>query len=387
MTPLRDALASVRSIISAEVDRLEQTSTLSTVNDVKDYLDRQARSIDERRFADAITETLSERDAKLIEIERESNIRLQLLNESSQMTSLFERQVLDLQQTLEVNGQALAEYARRLQLAESKLQTIREEIISVDVFTYGDPIVLVGTGWHSYESFGEDSFRWVGDNARLNVALLTHAPYDLVLDVEPGPAVGNKPFDLVVLENGKEIATRKVIGRDKIHIPLGAGKPSVRTLELKAVTAAPPLPAPGDARVLKFRIFSIGLEVGAKDVVALAEGLVAAKGWYPIEEYAGETFRWAGPEVTIEKQPGAHVDSVVLEIEPGPGVDFGPVKLTVLAGDKAKGEVTVSGREIVEIPWPEGTNGSPVRLRVEGGGKMIPTDPRVMNFRAFIIAT
>jgi hypothetical protein len=256
----------------------------------------------------------------------------------------------------------------------------------MDVFTLGDPIALAGTGWHSYESSGENSFRWVGDNARLNVALLTHAPYDLVIEAEPGPAVGNKPFDLVVLEGGKEIATRKVVGREKIRIPLGSGKPTVRTLELKVANAAKALPAPGDSRILKFRVFRIGL-VFAKDVVAVTEGLIAAKGWYPIEQYAGETFRWAGPEVTIEKIKDAHVDSFVLDVEPGPGVDFGPLKLTVLAGDKANGDFSVSVRERIVIPWPQGTDGNPVRLRVEGGGKTIATDPRVMNFRAFIIAT
>ncbi len=253
----------------------------------------------------------------------------------------------------------------------------------MDVFTRGDSIALLGGSWHVFESNGSDSFRWVGENARLNVAQLTRAPYELAIEIEPGAAVGNKPFDLAVLENGTTFASARVVGRETIRIDLGSGEPRVRELTLQTQNTAPPLPLPSDPRVLKYRVFSISVERKAFDVVSLADGLKPAQGWYPLESSEGETFRWVGPEAVIETQNGAHVDQVSLDIEPGPGVGGGPLKLKIWAGDKQHGEVVVKYRERIEIPWPKSTNGAPLRLRVEGGGKLIPSDPRVMNFRAF----
>ncbi len=351
-----------------------------------------------RSFANELTETLTERDAKLVEIERESTIRLQLLEESSRAASEFERLVSNLKSTLEVNGLAMAEYARRVESAESELMTYRERYealashapfqskgTSLDIYKPEDSVILAGTGWHSFELDGADSFRWAGQDVRLHVAQLTRAPYELALEIEPGPAVGNKPFDLVISESGTQVTRVKVFGRQTIKIDLGSGEPRVRMLSLEAANAAPSLPAPGDPRVLKFRIFKIDVTRSANDVVSLANGFKAAQGWYPLETYNGETFRWAGPEVSIEAPSGASVDAVALEVEPGPGVDFGPLKLKVVAGDVTNGEFVVKHRERIVIPWPKNFNGNPLKLRVEGGGKMISTDPRVMNFRAFAL--
>lgn len=252
----------------------------------------------------------------------------------------------------------------------------------MDVFKEGEPIALISGGWYAPESAGPDSFRWVRDGAQLNVAQLTRAPYELLLEVEPGPAVGNKPFDLVVLENGSPFATAKVPGRQTLRIDLGSGAPRVRALTLKAENGAPPLPLPGDPRVLKYRVFRLAVERKV-DVVSLAKGLRIGQGWYALESFNGETFRWVGAEVSIEVQPGAHVESLTLDVEPGPGVDSKPFKLRVLAGDSSLGEIVVKYRERIEIPWPKSANGAALRLQVVGGGKLVPSDQRVMNFRAF----
>jgi hypothetical protein len=252
----------------------------------------------------------------------------------------------------------------------------------VDIFTQGDPIALLGGSWYGLEGAAADPFRWVADSATMHVAQLTRAPYDLVIEAEPGPAVDNKPFDLALIEGGAVVSSLRLEGRQALRFDLASGDPRVRVFTLKCRNVAGAAVVPGDTREMKFRVFRISLERRGSDVVSQVNGLKVAQGWYPLETFGGEIFRWAGPEAIIEAQPGAHVDAVVLDIEPGPGVGVGPLKLKVFAGSTAAGEIVVATRERVEIPWPK-SNGAALRLRVDGGGKMIATDPRVMNFRAF----
>jgi hypothetical protein len=253
----------------------------------------------------------------------------------------------------------------------------------VDVFRQDGSIALLGNGWHACEQFGETPFRWVGDDARLNVAQITHAPYTLSFEVEPGPAVGNKPFDLVVLEDAKQISSLRVSGRETMTIDLAAGIPRVRMLTLRARNAFPPQIPPGDPRILKYRVMNFTLSIKDDDVVSAAEGMAVGKGWYPLERFNGERFRWAGPEAIIQIDASAALEAVKLDIEPGPGVDFGPLKINVFAGNDAKGHIVIKNRERITIPWSRLPNSPELRLLVNGGGKMVSTDARAMNFRAF----
>ncbi len=252
----------------------------------------------------------------------------------------------------------------------------------MDILHQGDVVALIGNAWYGPETEANSAFRWISNDARFNVSQLTRAAYRLVIEIEPGPGVGLKPFDLVITEGENILKTSNLKGRETLHLDLGAGEPRVRELALRVTNAADSVIVPGERRSLKMRVFKIALERGGVDVVSVDQGLKVGAGWYALEEFKGQIFRWGGSEAVIEAQFGAKVDSFALDIEPGPGVGAGPLKFKVFAGDQEQGKFEVTTRERIEIPWPT-TAGSTLRLRVESGGKSIASDPRVMNFRAF----
>jgi hypothetical protein len=72
----------------------------------------------------------------------------------------------------------------------------------------------------------------------------------------------------------------------------------------------------------------------------------------------------------------------LLEVEPGPGVNSKPFTLRILdESGVQKTEALVKTRQVVEIP--AGDAPVTLTLHAEGGGKLIGSDKRVMNFRAF----
>src|SRR5439155_6706010 len=80
-------------------------------------------------------------------------------------------------------------------------------------------------------------------------------------------------------------------------------------------------------------------ENAPEDVVALRSGLVlVGDGWYPLENFAGETFRWVNNDAEIVIPTSAAPNRRLrVELEPGPGVAGQRFDLQVLDG---------SGREL-----------------------------------------
>jgi hypothetical protein len=120
-------------------------------------------------------------------------------------------------------------------------------------------VVLAGAGWYPKETAADGlPFRWVHDGAWIDLAQLPSLAYDVTLDVEPGPAVGLQPFELVLFKDGKtRLAALEVPGRKKVTFQLPAGDPSLHHIELRAESSAEAVDAPGDSRTLKYRVFSI----------------------------------------------------------------------------------------------------------------------------------
>jgi hypothetical protein len=255
----------------------------------------------------------------------------------------------------------------------------------VDIFREGDPVALLGTGWFALESFKGDSFRWVSNDAKLHVARLRSCAYTVSLTLEPGPGLGSKPFDLSVRDDGsRELATLKIQGKQTVSFELPAGEPSVHKLTLHVDGGG--RTALGDDRILNFRVFNITMAPGASDIILSNLGLKLGSGWYPIENFNGETFRWVGNEAIVEAQDPGKAKVVRLDVEPGPGVGFAPFKLSVATNDSAQASVIeISGRQEIAIPLPKTHEASKVRLKVEGGGKAVPGDARILNFRAFAL--
>lgn len=254
----------------------------------------------------------------------------------------------------------------------------------MDIFS-DNALALEGGGWYPLEEFRNESFRWVSNDARLTVATLRPVPYGLALLIEPGPGVGLKPFELKLLDSeAKPVGSVRVAGKQTVTVPIPAGEPRIHRLVLHVDGGD--TKALRDNRILNFRVFKLGLIAEKGDIVPVGKGLKVGAGWGPLETFNNETFRWAGKEATLEvAEIGA---KPVLQVEPGPGVDRKPFKLTVLddAGTALE-EIEVKGREIITLrALPAGKAGSSTyRLRVDGGGKTTPGDSRVMNFRAFSI--
>jgi hypothetical protein len=362
-------------------------------------LDRRARRLGEARFGEQLASALAERDTRLIEMETHATKRYHLLEQATSAARRFEIETQEVRAELDIERAARRDLQRNLEQSTAQAQELealcadlrernRRNLSggsSVDIFREGDPLVLNGAGWYIVEEGPKGPFRWVSSEAEFSVAQLTRSPYTLAVEIEPGPAVGSKPFDIGVFEGDTRIATLGVPGRKIVDLDLLAGPPRVRRLTLRVENAGPPSPTPGDTRTLSYRMFKMELTRKAADILHAGSGAKVGTGWHPLETFKGETFRWAGPEAIIDLEKGDLPVRVALDVEPGPGVGLKPFKIKTFLNDKALGEIDVQKRQRIELTCPAGAAGK-LLLKVEGGGKSAPNDPRIMNFRAFSAA-
>ncbi len=124
----------------------------------------------------------------------------------------------------------------------------------------------------------------------------------------------------------------------------------------------------------------------AVDVADPGSGIVFGEGWFAPACHAGVVFRWAGSEAEIEAAPpDGRRSTLVMELEPGPGVGFRPFQMEILEESGAPlGEVQIPCRgELLLDGVFRGAGARRMRLRVRGGGQRVPYDTRVLNFRVF----
>lgn len=248
----------------------------------------------------------------------------------------------------------------------------------MDILTPANNTSL-GAGWFPLETYRAESFRWVTNDAEIYAASLRNVKHYLNIHLEPGPGLNLKPFELLVKENDDTLARTTVKGRQMVSIELPAAEPAVRKLLLHVEGGGKA--APNDTRVLNFRVFKLTFVPAPIDVLPPELGAKLGSGWYPLETFNGETFRWAGEDakVTISDPGGAK--SFLIEVEPGPGVNSKPFVLRVLNDSGVQvTEANVKARQVVEIPLDGSAS---LTLHAEGGGKQIGSDKRIMNFRAF----
>jgi hypothetical protein len=289
--------------------------------------------------------------------------------------------------------------------------------------------VRFGRGWHGFERWDGEPFRWVGNDAGLAITLPSAAAPVLRLEVEPGPGVENRPFWLQMRDaSGRTVARGFIGGRQFIDLtlPLIAGK--TQYFYLHAEGGGRPITK--SARILNFRVLRLAwvgrpgggtrsaergarsilgasrfalralrsiaepagtfhvvsgdvFQLAKEDIAAAGMGIRFGRGWYPVERNQGVLSRWAGEDATIAVQGPVSSDQVLsLELQPGPGVGHSPFTLHVQ--DRAGQTVAqglVSGREIVHLLLPLIHQETQYfRLRVIGGGRRIPSDPRILNF-------
>ena len=125
------------------------------------------------------------------------------------------------------------------------------------------------------------------------------------------------------------------------------------------------------------------------DIVPSVSAITLGAGWYPFETYAGQSFRWVDNDaVFIIPKPDNTVAKIAVELEPGPGlgVNTKAFTLDVIGDGSVAASTVVRGHQRVRLDLPVliGKDNA-FRFHVAGGGKKIPSDKRVLNFRVFAL--
>ena len=254
------------------------------------------------------------------------------------------------------------------------------------------PADLAGRG---LEPAGVYADGWISQNASVNL----YQPEGDQLIVVRGmtPKIAREDFrtDLELRVDGETVAKR----------PLGLGEftlearvpshPGKRRIGL-VFSASQQLPA-GDGRTVGALLRFAGFEplparkLGAGDeIVERGSGVrLGAAGWHQLETFQNETFRWVSNDARIAVYgAGRGGRRLALTLQSGPGLEGRPFILRVLDGEGRQVDAAeVVGRKKVDLFLPlEAGRESDFRLHVEGGGKPSPNkDPRIMNFRVFLI--
>jgi hypothetical protein len=244
-------------------------------------------------------------------------------------------------------------------------------ILRADIVPSNEPLTL-GPNWFPYESFKGESFRWVDNDAAFT---LSGAARKLTIDLQPGPGTDFKPFLLRVFDaKGKQIQQANVQGRVSLTLAL----PATGTYKLHAEGGG--RKTPHDPRVLNFRVFrfsSGSSGPAATDITGSAVTL--GQGWYPIERFGVDLFRWVNNDAVFTTTG----NRLVTEVEPGAGMGGKPLPLRVLdASGKQVQAVELRSRQTITLllPHARGTSAT-YRFHIDGGGRKIPSDPRILNFR------
>jgi len=141
-----------------------------------------------------------------------------------------------------------------------------------------------------------------------------------------------------------------------------------------------------NAREGTFQLTQEGLPALASNDIADPEsGIFLGAGWYSVERYEKEYFRWVNDDALLTLKPGGRGGCVLLlDVEPGPGVRYRPFLLQILDDQRTLlQEQLVERRKLLRLPLAADKASATLTLRVIGGGSKVSHDPRVMNFRVF----
>uniref|UniRef100_Q02BK3 Uncharacterized protein n=1 Tax=Solibacter usitatus (strain Ellin6076) TaxID=234267 RepID=Q02BK3_SOLUE len=117
--------------------------------------------------------------------------------------------------------------------------------------------LLFGPGWFAVESHIKgENFRWASEYAEILLPPARDAGSSLMFQIEPGPATGGLPLDLLVEAAGQPIARLEIDRRSWVRLPLAAPLPEKIVLRANTLGAAAEL----DLRPLCFRVFRMDWE-------------------------------------------------------------------------------------------------------------------------------
>ena len=140
-----------------------------------------------------------------------------------------------------------------------------------------------------------------------------------------------------------------------------------------------------NAREGTFFVDREGRRVAAsRDIVGPDAGIFLGEGWFAPEYDGARAFRWVENNACLTVQPPDSIQTLVLEVEPGPGVGCGSFDL---AFSDERGvtlaEIRITGRSKVSLPLSPGPGPRNLLLRTKQGGRPAPRDPRILDFRVF----
>lgn len=124
-----------------------------------------------------------------------------------------------------------------------------------DIVRQGHGIRL-GSGWDVLETFDNETFRWVTNDAQFLVMGLQAGARRLSITAQPGPGLGGKPLVLKVTDaSGRQVDVAEFPKRAtaEVFVPVEAGKETEFRLHVDGGGKA----AAKDPRTLNFRVFEI----------------------------------------------------------------------------------------------------------------------------------
>lgn len=248
--------------------------------------------------------------------------------------------------------------------------------------------ISFGAGWYLPETVDKQSYRWVNNKAEITVTMPDEdASAAVHLELEPGPGLDSKPFELLVANVANNVVTRrKIEGRETIRLSLPLAPGQTETFRLQVEGGGKQ--TPNDSRILNFRVFGAKFGQHTPDVTRLGGGITLGAGWYDPEFGNGRPFRWVGnnAELTVT-MPEDKTAPLTMELEPGPGVDFKPFELQVRsAAGQPIAKVPITSRETARIPLPTAAGKTEsFKLFLMNGGKQIANESRILNFRVFSV--
>jgi hypothetical protein len=269
--------------------------------------------------------------------------------------------------------------------------------------------VTLGEGWCGLEHWGPESpHAWATPGAELYVRAPADGTSLLALDLQPGPSMRWRPFALRVTDEAGQVVARGRVDGQRVVLRLPLEPARSRLFRLESEEAPAPLAL--DPRRLLLRLyrccwepampavragmgadaFNLGTrEVGfveADDVVPFDRGVRFGRGWFGACRTEGDKHRWAAPDAALVVEPRSGPDrTLVLDLEPGPGVDWEPFVLQVFDEDrKLLARARVADRQEVALALPVPADGGPRVFAFEAVGGGRPTvEDAILDYRLF----
>lgn len=135
-----------------------------------------------------------------------------------------------------------------------------------------------------------------------------------------------------------------------------------------------------------FQFSSKGLRcLEDRDIVTEGEGIRFGAGWYGVEQYVQELFRWMSEEAEIILERPRDADPrLLLDLDVGPSARGGTLTLEVLdAAGTVLASTSLRERSKVILRMPDNISSAVLRLRVRGDWVALETDARFLRVRLF----